>query len=387
MTGGGAMILEKSIASQSATGGTVTSRSQTTRSRNWVLGKSFRVAVFFAAILLESCGHKHEPQVALQITRVPPANPGGPANLDVIEGAVQRAQAGERVVLYAHSGIWWIQPFADHPFTNILPNGAWKNSTHLGTEYAAVLVEPNYRPLPKISSLPNVGNGVIAVVTVKGTDMAPAVQKIIHFSGYDWQVRSAGSNRGGTPNDYDPENVWLDKNGFLHLRMGDHNGKWSCAEVNLTRSLGYGTYRFVVHDISRLIPSAVVGLFTWDDNKSLDFPDELDIELSRWGDPKSQNAQYVVQPFYVPENIARFTVPSGVVTHTFRWEPGKVSFESVQGAGFVAGERRINEHTFLSGIPTPANETVHMDLYDFHHSNDRSEQPSEIVIEKFEYLP
>lgn len=31
-----------------------------------------------------------------------------------------------------------------------------------------------------------------------------------------------------------------------------------------THSLGYGTYRFVVRDISKLEPSEVFSLFTWD---------------------------------------------------------------------------------------------------------------------------
>lgn len=343
---------------------------------------------FAAAILLGGCGHNHPPQPAIQITRIPPANPGGPTTLDFIEGSVRGAKPGERIVLYAHSGIfWWIQPLASNPFTNILPDGTWKNSTHLGTDYAAVLVDSNYRPLSKISSLQVVGNGVIAVVAVKGTGTVPVSQKILHFSGYDWLVRSAGSSRGGTPTDYDPENAWVDKNGYLHLRMGDHSGKWSCAEVSLTRSLGYGTYSFVVRDSARLTSTAVVTLFTWDDVRSVDFRNELDIELSRWGKPKNQNAQYVVQPFYVPKDISRFSAPPGVVTHAFRWEPKQVSFESVQGVGLVAGKNRIYRHTFSSSIPTPGNETVHIDLYDFHHSKSSNQQPSEVVIEKFEYLP
>jgi|SRR5215469_533804 len=341
-------------------------------------------------IVVGGCGPKRESRPAVRITRVPSANPGGPEKLDLIEGSVHGAKVGEQIVLYAHSGIWWVQPFADHPFTNILPDGTWRNSTHLGTEYAALLVESSYRPTSKIGALPDIGNGVIAVVAVKGTktaETAPVVEKTLHFSGYDWLVRAVGSNRGGGPNDYDPENAWVDKNGFLHLRMGNRDGKWSCAEVSLTRSLGYGTYRFVVQDTARLMPSAVVGLFTWDDIRSVDFRNELDIELSRWGDPKNKNAQYVVQPFYVPENIARFTVPPGVVTHTFRWEPGKVSFESVQGASFDSQAKPISEHVFTSGVPTSGNEAVHMNLYHYHHSENHSEQASEVVIEKFEYLP
>ena len=38
------------------------------------------------------------------------------------------------------------------------------------------------------------------------------------------------------------------------------------AEVKLSRSLGYGSYRFVVQDVAHLEPAAVFALFTWDDS-------------------------------------------------------------------------------------------------------------------------
>jgi hypothetical protein len=52
-----------------------------------------------------------------------------------------------------------------------------------------------------------------------------------------------------------------------------------------------------------------------------------------------------------------------------------------------AGAKNIGEHVFTSGIPTPAGETVHIELYEFHHSKNISQLPAEVVIEKFEYLP
>jgi len=49
------------------------------------------------------------------------------------------------------------------------------------------------------------------------------------------------------------------------------------------------------------------------------------------GRSTTKNAQYVVKPFYVPENASRFAVPSGALTHSFRWEPGRVLFRTVRG--------------------------------------------------------
>jgi len=173
----------------------------------------------------------------------------------------------------------------------------------------------------------------------------------------------------------------------LHLRMEERNGVWSCAEVSLTRSLGYGSYTFVVQDIGHLGPSAVLGLYTADDFRTDNVRSELDVELSRWGNPQGKNAQFVVQPFYIPENISRFMAPPGVLTHAFRWDPGRASFKTVHGSAAGPGTVPVSDHVFTSSIPTPADEKVHIDLYDYHHSKTSLQQPAEVVIEKFEYLP
>jgi signal transduction histidine kinase len=62
-----------------------------------------------------------------------------------------------------------VQPFVETPLTQVLPDGTWSNSTHLGTEYAALLVQRGYVPPPLTLSLPNTGDGVIAVTIVDGS--------------------------------------------------------------------------------------------------------------------------------------------------------------------------------------------------------------------------
>jgi formate hydrogenlyase transcriptional activator len=78
------------------------------------------------------------------------------------------ARPAQQIVLYARSGAWWVQPLADQPYTKLQPDSTWKNSTHPGTEYAALLVEPEYRPPPVTIVLPNPGGGVAAVAAVEG---------------------------------------------------------------------------------------------------------------------------------------------------------------------------------------------------------------------------
>ncbi|HEU4510238.1 MAG TPA: histidine kinase [Pyrinomonadaceae bacterium] len=119
-------------------------------------------------LLLSSC----EPVStvpSIKILDVPPAAKGGVIDLDTISGSVANARSDHRIVLYARSGIWYVQPWADQPFTTINPDSTWTSQTHLGTEYAALLVEPGFVPPSSPFDLPEVGNGVVAVTVVEGT--------------------------------------------------------------------------------------------------------------------------------------------------------------------------------------------------------------------------
>ena len=329
--------------------------------------------------------HSTSTTPSIEFTKLPASVEGGPDSAGTIEGHALNSRPGQQIVIYAKSGVWWVQPYAVSPFTKIQPDSTWSSPTHLGTEYAALLVDPSYHPPAKMGTLPKLGDGVVALATGSGGPPPVLVSKVVHFSGYEWKVREASSNRGGRPSKYDPSNAWTDEHGALHLRIMKINGKWTCAEVMLNRSLGYGSYRFVVRDVSHLDPSVVFGLFTWDDLDTDRNHRELDVEISRWSDPASKNAQYVVQPFYVPANVARFAAPAGVLTHSFHWEPNKVSFRTVRGAS--PGSGLVSEHTFTTGIPAPGDESVHLNLYLYGESPNPPGEQTEVVIEKFEFLP
>ncbi|HEX6730138.1 MAG TPA: hypothetical protein VF074_09015 [Pyrinomonadaceae bacterium] len=323
---------------------------------------------------------------SIEFSVIPPAAEGGPDKRVPIAGRVVGARPGQRIVLFAKAGIWWVQPTIDEPFTSIQPDSTWTNSIHLGSEYAALLVEPGYRPPPTIEVLPAEGGDVVAVKIVAGEKSEHAGPKTIQFSGYEWQVRSVSSPRGARNNNYDNTNAWTDANGSLHLQIKQNAGEWTCAEVKLSRSLGYGTYRFVVRDVSQLEPAAVLSLFTWDEAEAGQNHREMNIELARWGDAASKNAQYVVQPYYAPANVVRFNVPAGVLTHSFRWEPGSATFKTVRGSvADVPGS--VAQHTFTSGVPAPGGESIYLGLYIFGNAKDPLQKDVEVVIEKFEYLP
>lgn len=337
-----------------------------------------------ASLPLASCrSAKADVQPSIEFTRVPTAGEGSPTVLESIEGRVRGAQPGQRIVLFALSGIWWVQPLVMNPFTTIQSDSRWKNVTHPGLAYGALLVDSRYRPPLTVNALPEKGGSVLAVATVEGRPSGLS-SKMLQFSGYQWELLSTTTDRAGSSSLHSSANAWTDKRGSLHLRITREQDHWTSAEVKLSRSLGYGSYRFVVQDVSHLEPAAVFAMFTWDESGP---PREMDIEISRWGEPEDKNAQFVIQPYVVPANTVRFIAPPGTLTYWINWSPGRVAFKTVRGTSSNVGMPAVAEHVFTSGIPSPGNERIRMNLYAFENKHNPLQHEDEVVLEKFEYLP
>ena len=125
-------------------------------------------ACLLLLLLLNGCARSSKNTPYIEITNIPPAQRGGGPEMDLISGRVQRTSKEQRVVLYARSGAWYVQPYADQPFTEVNADDTWSSSTHLGTEYAALVVEPGYAPSPWVTHLPTTGEGVLAIAVVEG---------------------------------------------------------------------------------------------------------------------------------------------------------------------------------------------------------------------------
>jgi hypothetical protein len=309
--------------------------------------------------------------------------------VDTISGRVTGARLGQQIVVYARSGPWWVQPWPDQALIPIQADSTWSTTTHLGFEYAALLVDPGYNPPPTTDLAPTAVGSVVAVQIVKGVGPVQVARTVpLRFSGYDWEVRTIAADIGGVNNLFDPDNAWTDKSGALHMRIKKNEGRWTCAHLTLSRSLGYGRYNFVVSDTSHLEPAAVLSLTTFDEWAGDQHYREMDVEMSQWGDATDKNnAQFAIQPFYVPGNVAPFRAPAGTLTHSFHWESGKTSFRTVRGSSPRSGGSVISEHVFTSGVPSPGQEKVLLMFYVVASDKNPLKKPNEVVIEKFEYLP
>ena len=346
--------------------------------------------VFLGAVALVGCRSENALETpSITFTRIPPAAQGGRERVDTISGRITAARPGQRIVVYAKSGPWWVQPWPEQPFIPIKSDSTWSTQTHLGYEYAALLVNADYHPAPTIDVAPTMGSSVVALKIAKGVGSLPDFPTApLRFSGHDWKIRTVSAARGGLNNLYDADNAWTDESGALHLRISHKPAGWTCAHVALARSLGYGTYNFVVRDTARLDPAVVLSLHTFDEWASDQYFRELDVEIGRWGHAASrENAQFGIQPFYVPGNLARFTEPPGKITYSMLWEPGRAVFKAFRGSSVQPGAHPFYEHTFTAGVPSPGQELLVAMFYIVASKQSPLQNNTEVVIDRFEYLP
>jgi hypothetical protein len=227
---------------------------------------------------------------------------------------------------------------------------------------------------------------VVAMATVAGTGtFVPPPRKTLTFSGYDWDIRLTPNERRGQ-NEYDARNSWVDPEGHLHLQLAQRGGRWTSAEVYLTRSLGYGTYMFEVRDVAVLNPVAALEIYTWDEAATEQHHRELNINIGRWGDSMT-NAQYVLQPEDIATNVFRFGAPAGRLTHAVRWQAGQLAFKTTRGAGAMRANALVAERQFTAGVPAPGAERVHLLLHSVGVPPRPLNKDVEVVVERFAYLP
>jgi hypothetical protein len=218
---------------------------------------------------------------------------------------------------------------------------------------------------------------------------APAAKPLpsaatIQFSGYTWDVKdSSGGRVGPGPNIFSGSNVWLDAAGRLHLRITKIRGRWTCAEVINTQSLGLGTYTWVVESpVDVLDPSVVLGLFTYSDDPAYHHR-ELDVEYSRWGNAAdTTNGQYVVQPYDHAGNRVRMTVAAGAAptTHGFTWGTAAIDFFS---------DRSSLPTWRYAGpdVPQAGSESARINLWLFRGAAPTNGRSVELVIRSFAFTP
>ncbi len=257
-------------------------------------------------------------------------------------------------------------------------------------------------------------------VSSVNTETSGRVGDSIRFAGLDWTVKVHENQMWGPgPNFFsgNENDITIDSNGFLHMKIVNRGDKWYSTEVVTDKAMGYGTYIFTIEGNLEDIPENIVlGLFTWDNNTfKTDANSEVDIEISKWGNKNDPwTLQYGVQPInfgtlyeermYRPEyDLGKM---KGVTTHAFTWTEEKISWVSyagdTYGSGEVLGEwefdksfpGRVKEEGGNKSvpvvIPAPGSETnarINLWVTTWSGAGPSDNKEQEVIIRNFEYIP
>jgi hypothetical protein len=159
-----------------------------------------------------------------------------------------------------------------------------------------------------------------------------------------WETPKNSCNLNPNNNCWSSKNVYIDKDGNLHLQFkkGDDN-KWYAPEIKLAyyidsngkkhEKVKYGTYQFyITSDLSSLNSQLVLGLFTYppEDNKPKhqDGSNEIDIEYAHF--ETGYNLWFTVWPNafdeYRNQTIGSTFTYNGPTVQEFVWKKRKVIF-------------------------------------------------------------
>jgi hypothetical protein len=329
----------------------------------------------------------------IEITNVPAYGTYG--NLSGIVSGVNPADY--KVLVYIYVSGWWNKPTWASPETSIASDGSWQcnvtggtSDTH-ATEFMAVLV-PNgsYQASWEMHDSSNLPSDLLSHPFVN-TYRTP---ETINFANHNWSVK-AGFNGPG-PNNFsdDAGNVWVDGDGFLHLKIISQGGQWYCSEIVSDESFGYGTYVFTVDSrVDTLDRNITFGLFTWDTYAPQYNYREIDFEFGRWGDPAKDIAQYVIQPWNGVGNMHRFDIDydgtADTTTHVMTWRADGIYFKSYYGDFSLAPPpENIIRDWFYTGPDNPpaGGENVRMNLWLINGFPPSDGLESEVIVKDFQFL-
>lgn len=201
------------------------------------------------------------------------------------------------------------------------------------------------------------------ILLVMGVSVLQA-QTTLEFSGLTWIVKSGFGGPG--PNHWSDshESVWVDQNGYLHLKIRKEGDNWLCSEIYTRESFGYGMYQFLLgSNVEEFDSNIVTGLFTYETDDR-----EIDIEFSRWGDPGAAAGWFTIQPPPYTGNQYNFplNLNHSLSTHRFFWKEDAIQFQSYRGQhiGSPPADSLIAAWTYEgSKIPPSRNERLHLNFW------------------------
>lgn len=202
------------------------------------------------------------------------------------------------------------------------------------------------------------------------------------------------ASEGPGPNPWSASNVWVDSKGYLHLKVSQKDGKWSCAEIWTTEPLGFGTYEcHTVGRVDKLDQNLIFSMFSY---AGPDGVNEIDIEYAKWGKAEEKSCWWTVYPNDATKKDTSqgyaIDLKSPKLTSRYTWTPTNVDYAILGGFEPLGSKKNlIDAWNFAPSDPQAqvpqSKEPLHFNLWLFKGNPPTDGKPVEIVVRDFKFVP
>lgn len=241
---------------------------------------------------------------------------------------------------------------------------------------------------------------VIAIAAGVGSSTAEkntATSDPSNWKGRTWKLTDGGMAGVAKGN---PANIFVDQNGYLHLRIIKRGESYTASEMFSAEKMGFGTYQWQIEGaLLNMDKSTVLGLFSYGPTAGIgaNAENEIDIEFSQWNNTcDGCNADFTFWPTTGNKSLGpkedNFKIDLGGATLTtarFEWSSTRIVgtvMSGLQPLGTTANV--LQTLTFappdytarIPQVPLP----LGMNLWCF-KVPPASDQ--EVIIRDFQYVP
>lgn len=172
-------------------------------------------------------------------------------------------------------------------------------------------------------------------------------QATVSFSGFRWNIKVFTTPAAPGKNFFSgsADNVFVDPEGFLHLRITQQNKGWACVELSADTTFGYGD--FALYPATKLdnldrnvVLSFDLGISHPSGENDPDPQPDCAIRFTKWGSKSAVNPLvYSVKPDGAKTHITRFPQLPFVMqgeysTHVVKWRQDHITFVSYHDHGY-----------------------------------------------------
>ncbi len=178
---------------------------------------------------------------------------------------------------------------------------------------------------------------LLAIATSTGAGNSSPVGNATTINPSDWKGRKWKLTDGGMAGvaKGNPANIFVDQNGYLHLRIINRGGTYTASELFSAERMGFGTYQWQIEGpVLNMDKSTVLGLFSYGPTAKIgvDAENEIDIEFSQWNNTCSGcNADFTFYPATGNKSLGpkedNFKIELGGATLTtarFEWSSTRI---------------------------------------------------------------